>query len=382
MKNISIRLLDKLFIANIYISLLFEQQFFSKFLFTLSFFVFLLLKIQKNSIIFNLDIVSYLSRVYYLLFILLIIGIYKDNSINNAIIFIFPFLSLISLIFLFELNAHYGLNRYLKHYLYTSILIAFKLYLIIILFNNNMLYEHLPFLNPEISQSTWIDNSSGLLRVYSGQIILLPFAILLSYVFQKKYVLILSILFIVPVYQSQTISFYFAYFIVIIFLSCKDKKIRKYFLYYLLFILLIIYLNIDNLLIVVSDKLLSSIPVKIEQYYITFENLTENPFFGKGLGYIFPNGSIKIESVPLNILYSTGFLGFLIYTYILLYWFIKGFFFIYTDSVFQILTLYFFIVLICSFSNPYVTGANSGLYIISFACIRFIGLKNRKYLNG
>lgn len=370
-----IDIIDKIIIMNIYFAFVMDIPILQKLSFISSILIYSLLILNRKS--FNNQATFFILTVFAMFSSLLTIGLIQGNEFNDAFKFVVPIFSLINIFIYVELSKKYELQRYLFHYYIVSILIVLKILLLFFLFTNNLMVDYLPVFDPNKNQSTWITFNAGSLRIFVGQAIIIPIGLLLSqYLYGKTPYLFLFIS-LPALFMTQTTVLWFSYILVLIYLiHIRFKNIFKYLVYFLaLFFLIMLITSYYNVLSdIVNEKLLYSAPVKLAQISIALNSFEENFLFGGGLGYIYSNGANTIEVVILHVLSTTGIIGFLFYGYMLFYWFVVSIKFIKKDKMTEVLLLSFFTVVFASFSNPYLIGANSGLFLIPIMAARFLQL--------
>lgn len=374
-----ISLIDKFSIASIYIILVMDFPLLVKLFFAVTLFliVFVILhnkELDKKAIVYILFIFSMFS-------ILALVGVLKANELTDILKFIFPIFTLLNIFVYIELVKIYSIERYVYHIYIASILVSLKILLLFILFTNNILIDYLPIYDPEKVQSTWIGFNAGSLRIFIGQATIIPIGLLLHQVFYKKVPYVLLTISFIALFLTQATVLWVIYFLVLIYIiHLNFKSIYKY-IYLLLSIaciILLIFEYYDMLSLIIEEKLLYSVPVKLQQIDIATNMINENLFFGGGLGYIFSNGANAIEVVIFHVLTTTGLVGFLIYTYMLFYWSILSLKYIKIDKLIKFLILSYFTIVFASFSNSYLLGGSSGLFLIPFIVARFIDIQNKK----
>jgi hypothetical protein len=196
------------------------------------------------------------------------------------------------------------------------------------------------------------------------------------YLFGKTSLLLIAISFI-ALLITQTTVLWLAYFLVLIYLLSENYRNNLslksiYALFFPAIIICVAYY--DQLISILNEKIINSVPIKLNQINIALNALGQDFLFGRGLGSAFDNGAFSIEVVFLHILTTTGVIGLIIYCYMFFYWPIKGLRFYSSDQLIRIIFVGFLLVVFESFSNPYLLGANSGLFLIPIVAARFLQL--------
>jgi hypothetical protein len=376
MNQYLIRMTDKIQILSIYFAFILDMPSLVKLFFLLSI-IFYTLSLVNNAT-FSKRATLFVLIVFVMFEFLFLVGMLKGNNFDDAFKFVLPVFTLLNIHIYIELSKHYDLKRYLFHYYVVSILIALKILLLAFLFANNLFMEYLPIFDIDKNQSTWIGFNSGTLRIFVGQAFILPIGLLLSHYLSGKIPFLIAPLFLFALLLTQTTALWITYFLVLAYLIIARYK--GMYIYSALFIASLFIgglsaANIDLLIDVLDEKLLNSAPVKVQQIDIALNMLGENLFFGGGLGHIFPNGANTIEVVVLHILSSTGIVGFIFYAYMFFYWSVVSFRLTFSDGMIRVIFLSFMTIVIASFSNPYLIGGNSGLFLIPILAARFIQLR-------
>jgi|SaaInlLV_10m_DNA_2_1039722.scaffolds.fasta_scaffold18433_1 hypothetical protein len=378
--NIRVRqIIDKLVIANIYIILVLDFTLLVKLIFVLTLGFYLIIILNNNK--FNKRAFIFILFVYLTFSLLALVGLVKGNEVEDIVKFMLPILTLLNIFVYIELLKTYKLDRYIYHIYIASIFVTLKVLLLLLLFTNGILIDYLPVFDSEKVQNTWIGYNAGSFRIFIGQAIIIPVGLLLSQYFNKKIPYLFLVIAFVSLFFTQTTVLWVSYFLVLIYLlHLQFKSILKYIVLFLTFsgIVFIIGIYYDVIIMIIEEKLLYSAPVKLQQIGISIDILDKNLFFGGGLGYIFDNGANTIEVVILHVLSTTGILGFFIYTYMLFYWQILSIQYIKTDKLIFVLVLSYLTIVFASFSNPYLLGGSSGLFLIPFIAARFIYLKKER----
>ncbi|ABD68991.1 hypothetical protein Rfer_1257 [Rhodoferax ferrireducens T118] len=371
-----IRTIDKVQILNIYLVSTLDYPIISKILFALSVFIFIFLLINNLSV--SKTAALYILAVASMFSFLLLDSMLRGNEWNSASKFIIPLFTLFNIYIYAALSKEYGMQRYIFHYMVVSVLISLKILLIFFLFANHILYDYLPIADSELNQSTWIALNSDGIRIFVGQATLIPIGILFYHYLYGKIPYLLLLIALPALVLTQTTVLWVTYVVVLGYLiNAQFKSFYKY-MYLLLaaisFLMLGI-LNYDLIDSVYTEKMMYSAPVKFQQIDIALSALEVNFFSGAGLGHLYTNGSNTIEVVFLQILSSTGVIGFVFYSYMLFYWSVVSFKYVKIDKVTKVLFFSYFSIVFASFSNPYLIGGNSGLFLIPIIAARFLQLK-------
>lgn len=384
MDNIDFRakiftIVDKIVIFSIYGAILLDEPnlvikscFLFSTLICLSY-IFAIKKVSQTILVYIGVVISSFS-------FLLLIGLLKGNNFSDSIKFIYPLAYLFNIFVYSELCKTYKLERYIQHYYYAGIFLSIKIILLFYLFENNLLYDYLPIYNANLIQATWIANSTSVTRVFVGQATIIPISLLFAYYLKigNKKISILILITSLGVVFTQTAALWLVHLFIILYIITKMNNFLKVILlYFTLFLILflILFMNFNSLSLIIDEKFLYSVPVKFAQIYEVINELNDDLIFGGGLGHVFSNGSNTIEVVILHILSSTGILGFIVYSYMFFYFIIVSFPYCTKDKQIKILSLSFLTIVVLSFSNPYLLGGTSGLFLIPLIAVRYLQLK-------
>ncbi len=310
---------------------------------------------------------------------LLLYGVLVGNELSVALIFIFPLFTLFNIFIYVELSKCYDLNRYIYHYYLASIFVSLKILLLCYFFTNNIMTEYLPIYDSAIeSQPSWIALNAGYVRVFVGQAVIIPIGLLFSYYLYGKISYSLFLISFTALLITQTTVLWIIFLFVFGYLICIHyKSFYKYvyLVFALLFFITFIIISYDQLADVILNKTINSSPVKFAQLDIAGKAIAHNLLFGYGLGHIYSNGSYNIEVVILHVLSTTGIVGFLFYLYMLFYWTVISFIYVKNDRLIRVLFLSYTSIVFASFSNPYLIGGNSGLFLIPIIAARYLQIK-------
>ncbi|PLX67336.1 MAG: hypothetical protein C0602_10445 [Denitrovibrio sp.] len=373
-----ISILDKVVILSIYVIFVLDFPLLVKGLFVLGLLLVFVIYITSEKHKFTMQISLYLLITFAMFSVLAFIGLIKYNDFGIILKFIFPLLILFNIFVFNTLKDQYDMNRYAFHIYVAAVLVALKVIVLFVLVFNSLFMEYLPLFDSEKNQSTWIGFSSGTFRIFTGQATVIPIGLLISSYLYKKVPYKFLIISFFALFFTQTTVLWASYLLVLLYIIHSNyKSIFKYFL--LSAITIAIYvafmMNYDLIISIIDEKLLYSVPVKLQQFEIVYNVFETDMLFGGGLGFIYPNGAFTIEVVLLHILSTTGLVGFVFYNFMLFYWPIVSIRYIQADKLLKVLLLSYFTVVFASFSNPYLIGGTSGLFLIPIISARYTELK-------
>lgn len=377
MSKIIIKSLDKIVVTSIILSILTDNpNSFSKYIFSLAF-IFSIFNIIVSGRNLKKDSIIYLLIVSISFVFLLLIGISFGSEFLDAIPFFFSTIYLYYIIIYSQLSGSYKILRYIKVYAYCSVALSLKIILYYFLYDLGIFYEYLPIMTNEgEALGTWVGHTRGITRVFSGQAVVLPTGLLFLSIFihDTKYRIFFVLLGITALILSHTVAVMFFYLLVMLYVFMPNR--RFIFSIIVVPILAVICIAIFNLYWeiispIIEDKLEYSVPAKLGQLEYALSGLKNNFLLGNGLGYRFPNGSTVIEVIPFHIIATTGILGACAYLYLYLYWVVKSLPQYSDDLQMRMLLFGYFTIIGSSFSNPYLLGGGSGMFLIPLIAARY-----------
>jgi hypothetical protein len=327
----------------------------------------------------NFEVFKYFLTILYFILFLGCIGLSKGSELKDVLKFIFPVIYLFYLFPYERVIIKFGVRRYIFHYYIVAIGVSVKILMIYALVLGDVDYIKIPFYDNTLNQSTWVAFNAGSLRIYTGAALIIPIGLLFSYYLYENLLFPFFIIGLFALLLSNSMVLLFCHFVIFIYIIFKNYQGRSLVLVLMLNICIlsgaVFYFN-DLISDIIDEKLLYSYPIKFNQIYIALDSMLKDPLLGSGLGYIYEGGATTIEVVLLHILATTGILGLLFYCYMYFYWSLKSMRFVRIDDATKYLFFGYIIVVFSSFSNPYLIGGNSGLFLIPIIAARYLQLRS------
>jgi hypothetical protein len=304
----------------------------------------------------------------------------KGNPIENAVQFVAPVVMLFAVPMLFRLFDVYGIDRYLRHVLLATLVVA--IYVLGLFVMWHVLDEkELVLVIADLSKTTsvagWYDIGAVKIHVTSG--VFFSAGILLAWHFmlqhrQKRYLVPLAA-FAFAVTVSFTAGQVIAAAAVAAawaFLSARTRRQG------VAVAVALLVLTAVGIALAPSDILQSkgqSFDQKSQQAQQALELFIENPVLGRGLGFMYSDLRVPalsssqglfVEVSYAMLLASTGLLGLACYAFIYLFPIAKAFVIARSHPIVQVLTLSQLAIIIAAAGNPYIWAGGVGLFFVAF----------------
>jgi O-antigen ligase len=291
-----------------------------------------------------------------------------------------PVVMLFAVPVLFRLFAVYGIDRYLRHVLLATLVVA--IYVLGLFVMWHVLDEkELVLVIAELSKTTsvasWYDIGTVKIHVTSG--VFFPAGILLAWHFmmsrrQRRYLVPLAAFaFAVTVsFTAGQVIAAAAVAAVWAFLSARTRR-RGVALTVALLVILAI-----GIALAPSDILQSkgqSLDQKSQQAQQALELFMENPVLGRGLGFMYSDLRVPalssseglfVEVSYAMLLASTGLLGLACYAFVYLFPIARAVVIARNNPIVQVLILSQVAIIIAAAGNPYIWAGGVGLFFVAF----------------
>jgi hypothetical protein len=303
----------------------------------------------------------------------------KGNPFGNAVQFVAPVVMLFAIPVLFCLFDVYGIDRYLRHVLLASLVVAIYvlgLFLLWYVLDEKELVLVIADLSKTTSVAGWYDINAVKIHVTSG--VFFPAGILLAWHFmktrrQRRYLAHLAVFaFAVAVsFTAGQVGAAAAVAAAWAFLSARTRRRGAAVAVALLVIFAM------GIALAPSDILQSkgqSFDQKSQQAQQAFELFMENPLLGRGLGFMYSDLRVPalssseglfVEVSYAMLLASTGLLGLACYAFIYLFPIAKAFMIAGRHPIVQVLTLSQIAIIIAAAGNPYIWAGGVGLFFVA-----------------
>lgn len=302
----------------------------------------------------------------------------KGNPIENAVQFVAPVVMLFAIPVLFRLFDVYGIDRYLRHVLAASLVVAvyvLGLFVMWHVLDEKELVLVIADLSKTTSVAGWYDINAVKIHVTSG--VFFPAGILLAWHFmmkrrQRRYLVHLAV-FAFAVTVSFTAGQVVAAAAVAAAWALLSARTRRRGI--VLAVALFAIFAVDVAL-VPSDILESkgqSFDQKSRQGQQALELFMENPVLGRGLGFRYSDLRVPalssseglfVEVSYAMLLASTGLLGLACYAFIYLFPITNAFVIARSHPTVQVLALSQAAIMIAAAGNPYIWAGGVGLFFI------------------
>lgn len=373
-------IIDKLIIAFIYINIFANRVNvgilpIGKWIIGLSFFIYLIY-FFKNNIGISKKTLVYIFISFLFIFILSGISIFLGNDLKDVMEFVTMLLILFTIPIFISLFKKYGVDRYIHHFLYASIILS--IYIILIYISCGLMgMRELGYQineNPDLLTSVSYPRSGIRISVVTAGFLVI--GILITHYFNiknkynVKYYLSLGVI-IFSLYFNKTLSLWFAVIccICLFRLINIDKIGASKILKNVLFLALIF-----NLFLAFPEDIFIEKQISIYQKKGQMDQalaiFSESPLLGEGIGYVYTTSKVGdlsglenrfLEVSYFMILSSTGLIGALFFSYIYLYYVFQ---FMLKRNKSLPIKLFFIshiAVLIAGVGNPYIWSGGFGL---------------------
>ena len=306
------------------------------------------------------------------------ISLIKGNDFENIMLFVYPILFLIFIPVYKSLFEEYEAERYLNMFLSGSLILSLMIILIAVIvfifdMGNDQYYTSI---FNSIQDNIAISFPPGLfVRVQVNTAIMIIPGIIIAYYYylkkkEKKYKWIIIISIVALIYTLSIGIWVGAMVGVILFRMLTLKlKLKNYLV--TVIIILITLLVVSELLNKQSDYKGYSTDVKKQQTAKAIDLFIDNPFFGKGMGYLYKNMDERntidpyLEVAPVMLLSSGGLIGLCVYSFIYLFWLIFYFIKSSKHEIAKVFVSIHLSLFIATIANPYIWSGTQGLMFSS-----------------
>jgi O-antigen ligase len=281
---------------------------------------------------------------------------------------------------LFRLFDVYGIDRYLRHVLAASLVVAVYvvgLFVMWYVLDEKDLVLVIADLSKTTSVAGWYDINAVKIHVTSG--VFFPAGILLAWHFmmtrrQRRYLVHLAV-FAFAVTVSFTAGQVVAAAAVAVAWAFLSARTRRRGVTVAVALLVIFAVGVA---LAPSDILQSkgqSFDQKSQQAQQALELFMENPLLGRGLGFMYSDLRVPalssseglfVEVSYAMMLASTGLLGLACYAFIYLFPIAKALVIARSHPIVQVLTLSQTAIIIAAAGNPYIWAGGVGLFFVAF----------------
>jgi hypothetical protein len=329
----------------------------------------------------------FIATAFALISALAVIGTIKGNRFQDVMIFVSPFLMLLSIPMIQTLTASYGRTTYLRHITISASLLAFYM-LYLYLARGPMRLPEEALLLPEQPGFTSVSFPGGTPKVIAVTAGFFPAGLVAAYFLSvtggvHRYYLSI-VLIAAGVYIGQTMGIWIAS-VTALFggaLAIRTPSLVRTAILWTT-IPIIAAATVGNAVArgdalnpwQVFETKLDSIDQKALQTIELFDVFIESPIFGRGLGHMYQlneitslsdNESLFVEASYSMLLASTGIVGLLFYGYIYLYYPMLYLLRLPRDGPTTVIAISHVAVLVASAGLPYLWSGGIGFFFLSF----------------